>query len=106
MIKINQLKEIEILSACFKITWDKSTDGGYFSWSDSSITIGTKSIKKDSLYTFSVISHEIMEVILTGIGVRFESSRTASNYLFNFDHQTFENAIQIHAQIISKFIKQ
>lgn len=105
MTQIKFIKEVEILSATFKVIWDKTNDGGTFSWKDSEITIGIKSIKKDPLYTLSVISHEVMELILSGMGARFESSRTASNFLFNFDHQTFENAIQIHTQAMTKFIK-
>ena len=104
-MKINKIKNIEILSACFTVIYDKTMDGGNFSWGNATITIGIKSIDTDPGYTFSVISHEVMEIILTGMGARFESSRTANNYLFNFDHQTFETAIQIHAQTISKFIK-
>lgn len=97
-------KYIYILSAKFDITYDKTHDGGSFSWGDSRITIGIKNIKKDPIYTFSVISHEIMEIILVGMGARFLSSRTFDNYLFNFDHQCFENAIQIHSKAISEFI--
>lgn len=105
MIEIKFIKDIEILSAKFKLVWEKNNDGGSFSWASAEIKIGIKSVKTDPLYTFSVISHELMELILTGMGGRFENGRTHDNFLFNFDHQTFENAIQVHAQAISKFIK-
>lgn len=105
MVVLNKIKNIEILSSNFKIIYDEKTDSGNFSWPHSTITIGIKSIKTDPLYTLSIISHELMEVILCGMGARFDNSRTASNYLFNFDHQTFENAIQIHTQCLSKFLK-
>jgi hypothetical protein len=104
-MKINLIKSVEILSSKFTVIYEKDNNGGSFSWSDSTIRIGIKSFKKDPLYTFGIISHEIMEVILVGMGARFASARTGENYLFNFDHQTFENAIQIHMQAISKFIK-
>lgn len=104
MLELKFIKSIEILSSRFDITWDKTTDGGSFSWNNNSILVGVKSYKKDPLYTFSILSHEIMEVILTGMGGRFDNLRTGDNYLFNFNHQTFENAIQIHAQCLSKFI--
>lgn len=104
-MEIKFIKSVEILSSNFRIVWDKKTDGGNFSWSKGEITVGIKSVKTDPLYAFNVISHEVMEVILSGMGARFDSSRTGENYLFNFDHQTFENAIQIHAQTLSKFIK-
>lgn len=105
-MKITMLKEIEILSIRYSIHWDKSNDAGSFSMSNSLINIGIKNYKKDPLYTFSVLSHEIMEVILTMMGASYSNSRTRDNYLFNYDHQTYENAIQIFSQTISKFIKQ
>lgn len=104
MIKIKMLKSIEILSCSFNISWDKNSDSGSFSWVDNSIKIGVRSYKKDPLYTLSVLSHELMEAILVGMGGRFSNTRTFENYLFNFDHQTFENAIQIHSQCLSKFV--
>lgn len=104
-MNINFIKSIEILSSRFEVVYDKNTDAGSFSWQNSNITIGIKNYKKDPLYTFQIISHEIMEIILVGMGCRYASGRTGENYLFNFDHQTFENAIQIHTQTISKFIK-
>lgn len=103
-IKIKFPKEIEILSSVYSVTYDKSHGGGSFDCAKSTITIGIKSIKNDPKYVFSVISHELMEIILAMMGGRFENMRTGDNYLFNFDHQTFENAIQIHAQALSKFI--
>ena len=93
-----------ILSSRFEVVYNKSSDGASFSWSEGRITIGVKSVNKDPTYTFSVISHEVMEVILVGMGARFASTRTGENYLFSFDHQTFENAIQIHAQVLTSFI--
>lgn len=103
-MKINLINEVKILSSNFTVIYEEDNDGGSFSWSDSTIRIGTKSFEKDPLYTFGVISHEIMEIILVGMGARFANGRTADNYLFNFDHQTFENAIQIHTQALSKII--
>lgn len=104
-MKIRLVKKVEILSSVFSITYDKSNDAGDFSWSKSSITIGIKSINIDPSYTVSIISHEIMEIILTGMGARFSNGRTGDNYLFNFDHQTFENAIQIHSMVMLKFLQ-
>lgn len=105
MIEIKFLKEITILSSTFKIKWDKTNNGGQFSLSRSEIVVGISCYKNDPSYTFSILTHELMEVILLSMGCRFDNSRTNDNYLFNFDHQTFENAIQIFAQTISQFIK-
>jgi len=102
-MKIKFIKQVEILSINFRIEWDKTSDGGYFNCGDSLIKIGIKSYKKDPLYTVGILSHEIMEVILVMMGGRFSSDRNYNSYLFNFDHQTFENAIQIHIQTLNKF---
>lgn len=104
-IKINFIKNIEILAIDYSIIYDKTTDGGNVSQPDSQIEIGIKSYKIDPKYTLSVISHEIMEAILMAMGARFTNERTQDNHLFNFDHQTFENAIQLHTSALLKFIK-
>ena len=105
MMKIKRIKEVEILSSKFSIIWDKNTDGGYFDWAEGKILIGIKTIDNDPLYVFQVLSHEILEIILIGLGARFSNGRIQGNYLFNFDHQTFENAIQIHTQTLNKFLQ-
>jgi hypothetical protein len=44
-----------------------------------------------------------MEGILIAMGARYEHTLIDNNYLFSFNHQTFENAIQLHTEIMSKF---
>ncbi|MEO5991402.1 MAG: hypothetical protein ABIP68_07165 [Ferruginibacter sp.] len=105
-MKLNFIKKIEILSTTFAVEYDKTTDSCFFSFKNSKIGVGIRSYKIDPLYTFSALSHELMELTLVSMCARFESEREQHRYLFSFDHQTFENAIQIHAQAISKFIKQ
>lgn len=104
-MKLKLPTEIEILSSVYQVTYDKKDAGGSFNCAESTIRIGIKTIKNDPNYVFSIISHELMEIILAMMGGRFENMRTIDNYLFNFDHQTFENAIQLHAQLLTKFIQ-
>ena len=103
-MKLKLIKEVEILASKFTILYDKNSDGGSFNWANTEIKTGIKSIQKDPSYIFSIISHEIMEVILVSMGARFQSGREQEGYLFNFSHQTFENAIEIHSMALSKFI--
>ena len=103
-MKLRHPKEIVIYGIRFKIVYDKTHDGGEFSCQDNTIEIGCKSEKKDPLYTLSVISHELMECILAVSGCRYNNSRDTP-YLFNFNHQQFENAIQIHAEKLIEFIE-
>lgn len=104
-IQINFIKEVTILWSKFKIIYDKNTNWWSFSFWKCEIIIWTKSYNIDPVYMITVISHEILEVILVSMGARFDNERTRENYLFNFDHQTYENTVQIHTEIMLKFIK-
>lgn len=103
-MKIRQIKEITIYANKIDITWDKTHGGGSFNLANGKMTIGIKHIKNDPVYVLSIISHEIMEAIFVLMGGRVEGSRLENNYLFHFDHQTFENAIQLHTELMLKFI--
>ncbi len=104
-MQLNFIKEITILACKFEVVWDKDSDGGSFDVKNGVITIGVQSYKKDPVYTFSILSHELMECILTMMGARWYNPRDG-HLLFNFNHQTFENAIEIHSQSLVKFIKK
>lgn len=102
-MRIKKIKEIEILSSKFTMIWNKTHNGGKFSWSNATIEIGIKDYNKDPLYTLNILNHELMELILVGMGCRYGNGRE-ENYLFNYGHQSFENAIQIFTQAQSKFL--
>jgi hypothetical protein len=105
-MKIKQLKEISILANRFDIVWDKNHSGGSFDFANCKIVIGIKYLQKDPIYVVSIISHEVMEAILVMMGGRIEGARLENNYIFHFDHQTFENAIQLHTELMLKFTQQ
>lgn len=102
-MKLKFIKKIDILGSAFNVIWDKTSNGGSFSWGESRITVGCKDYKKDPTYTFNVLSHEIMEALLVGLGARYGNGREAL-FLFSFNHQTFETAVELHAQALSKFL--
>lgn len=103
-MKIKLVKEVTILGSVFRMIYDKTHGGGAFSCGESTIKIGVKNIKNDPLWVMGIISHEVMEVIMVSTGCRYDNSRLQdSDYLFSFNHQKFENAIQIHTEIMSKF---
>jgi hypothetical protein len=104
-MKINQLKQITILSNTFDIVWNKTHNGGSFSFGSGVIEIGTQCLKKEPLYVYSIISHEVMEAIQVTMGTRFTNSREPDKYTFLQTHQEFENAIQLHTEIMVKFLK-
>ncbi len=103
-MKLKKINKVQILSNTFDVFYDNKSDGGSFDWAESKIVIGTKSYKKDPLYTISVLSHELMEGILIMTGGRFSNGRTFDTYLFNFDHQIFANAIRLHIEALNKFL--
>ena len=103
MIKF--IKKIDVMGSTFSVKWDKTTTAGSWSWINSEYVIGIEGIEKDPLYVMNTISHELMESILVMMGARYESGRETGKYLFSFDHQTFENAISIHAQALNQFLK-
>lgn len=98
-------KKVTILGSDFKVEYNKDIDGSAFYLDNSRIIIGTASLKNDPFYTFMMISHEVMEVVLQMMGARYINPRLENHYLFSFNHQTFENAIAIHAQVMREFIK-
>jgi membrane glycosyltransferase len=103
-MKVKFIKKVEILSCELNLIWDKSHDGGSFALGKSELIIGIKSYKIDPLYTISIISHEVMEMILQLMGGRYDNGRLVNDFLFSFNHQTFENAIQLHTQTMNKFL--
>jgi hypothetical protein len=68
------------------------------------ITIGVKNVKIDPNYTFSIISHEVSEIILIAINCRYYNNGASENYLFNLTHDMFSNFIQIQADVLRQFI--
>lgn len=105
-MELKFIKEVVILSCRFKVIYDKKTDAGEFMWGEKDIiTIGIKNYKNNPEYTISILTHELMELILSMIGARYSHSRIDNNYLFNYDHQTFENSIQVFTETFNKFIK-
>ena len=105
-MKLNLIKQVSIFTYVFDIEYDKNSDGASFSFTNRIMKIGIKSIKKDPKYVLSIISHELMEAIFIQLGARYDNICIENNYLFSFNHQTFENAIQIHTELLTKFIKQ
>lgn len=102
-MKIKQVKQIVILANKVDITWDKTHGGGSFNLAEGKMNIGIKHIQNDPMYVLSIISHEIMEAIFVLMGARILGARLENNYIFHFDHQTFENAIQLHTELMLKF---
>lgn len=104
-MKLRLIEEIEILTYKFKVEYDNKDAGGYFSFSERLIHIGTKHLKNNPEYVFMVLSHELMEVICICTATRYGDASLQDNYKFFMDHKEFENNMQIFSSTIQKFLK-
>jgi hypothetical protein len=104
-MKLQFPNEIQVMSYTFKVTQDPNNAGGYFSFADSIITIGTKFIKSDPSSVFNVICHEILEVIHVATCTRYDDNSVGGDYKFFSTHKEFEINTNLFAVTIQKFIK-
>ena len=93
-------KKVLIISEYFSIKQDKSVNGGSFSFSTNTITVGTKLLESNPEYVFETLVHEISEVLHCKLEQRYEASGSEKDYLFSMDHKKF----QIHNSTLSGVI--
>jgi hypothetical protein len=103
-MQIKRISKIKINSMVFRIKWDKSIYGACFNYEDNIITIGTLDDSFD--YQFALITHELLEIIMVELGVRYRSPMNEGDYLFNFNHGQFTVATNMLAGLIPNFIKE
>ena len=100
-------KTITICGRVYKIKEDKNLLGGKFFCGEQVIVIGTKdNPHQDEL--LNIILHEIIEAILTERNLRYKLQYVEvenGHYLFNFNHQDFENWIADLTCALKPFIK-
>lgn len=99
---LNKLKKITIGDVDYTVEWDKTHSGGSFNFGTKIINIGTSN---GELRAFSVLLHEIQEIILENLNARYDSPHCSSDYLFSFHHDKFTTLNEQLAGILSKFIK-
>jgi len=82
-MKLRKIKNITIGSVKFNVIWDKKTSGGSFNYGKKEIMIG---LKLGDLYAFSILIHELKEIIQVEQSTRFERRDEYDNYYFFYDH--------------------
>lgn len=102
-MKIKKLKRVKINCFDFEVTWDKSHNGGSFSYYPPELEIGTKGNQTNEI--FMVICHEIMEICAVEMNVRLARPDCTTDYLFVYDHRQHETMINMFSGIIDKFIE-
>jgi len=88
------IKTITCASKRYKIIDDPGISGGEFHTGTKEIRLGRHRTVQDSMET---LLHEVLEVILVERGVRYALERTQAengDYLFNFNHDEFENIVK------------
>jgi hypothetical protein len=103
-MQIKRISKIKINSMVFRIKWDKSRYDACFNYEDNLITIGTSD---DSFnYQLALITHELLEIIMCELGIRYRSPMNGDDYLFNFNHGQFTVATNMLAGLLPHFIKE
>lgn len=103
-MKIKKLKKIEILGTPFKIVWDQGSTDASFSYYEQLIRIGCEHIEKDPNYIFSLIMHEISELLHVILSTRYRDGNIENNYKFFMDHKEFSNHNLLLSSYITKFL--
>jgi len=101
-MKIKRIKTIKINCYKFTVKWDKTHNGGSFSYGTNEIEIGIKSRVDDEI--FMVICHELMEIVAIETNVRLNRPDCDSDYLFVYDHRQHETMINMFSGLVSQFI--
>lgn len=98
-------EEVIVGNNYYKVYTDSEAGGGHFSGADCNLTIGTKYLHSDPNYVWSVICHEVMEMIYVNFGVRYDDQSVEGHYKFFMDHKEFQNCINEFSKVIVQFLK-
>lgn len=100
MMKFKIPKKINVIGSDYEVIRNKKHSGGAFDTGNNTIEIGTRGLKKDPCYAFSILVHEISELIHVMLRTRYDDYSVTMNYKFFMDHKEFENHNQILSDII------
>ena len=98
-------EEITIGNFYYKVFTNKKQSGGSFNGAECRLTIGTEHLESDPNYVWSVINHEIMEMVFMSFGVRYQDTSVEGNYKFFMDHKEFELCMNEFSKVIVQFLK-
>ena len=109
-MQIKKIKKLRLNSYVFDITWDKEKSGAEFRFYD------TEKNKRPTLrlpcptkwgenHTFMVLCHELMEMSLVELNVRYLRADVQDDYLFSFNHKQLDSAANMMSGALSQFIK-
>ena len=81
-------RKLTICGTEWAVVFDAKQDGGAFTWETTTIKIGKFTHER----TEQILLHEVSEIILVELEVRYVMTNGEGNgaYLFNFDHRQFD----------------
>lgn len=103
-MKIKRISSIKINCYNFNVVWDKTHNGGYFTYSEKKeINIGVKGIDDDEI--FMLICHELMEIVACEANVRLSRPDVGTDYIFVYDHRQHDTMMNMFSGLVSQFIR-
>jgi hypothetical protein len=102
-LRIKRIKRLKVNCYDFKIIWDKTHNGGSFSYKDLTITIGVKAPAEEEI--LMIICHEVMEIVAVEAHVRLERPDVHGDYVFVYDHRQHSSMMCMFSGLISQFIE-
>jgi len=102
-LKIKRIKSLKVNCYAFKVKWDQAHCGGFFSYADQVIEIGTKGESDSEI--FRIICHELAEITAIEMGVRLNRPDCDSDYVFVYDHRQHETMTNMFSGLVSQFIE-
>lgn len=84
-MNLKRIKKLQVNATTFTVKWDKSTNGGWISYTDREIGIGTDGFTEVQI--LETVLHELWELAALENFVRFNRPDCDSDYLFVYDHR-------------------
>ena len=101
-MKIRKIKKLKVNCYEFNIIWNKSHNGGSFSYRDNKVDIGIRDNSESEI--FMIICHELMEIVALEQNVRLNRPDCDSDYIFVYDHRQHESMMNLFSSLVSQFI--
>lgn len=97
-------KSVIVGSFLYNVELAPDENGASFDAAECKLRIGTQSLEADPNYVWTIINHEIMEMVFANFGVRYGDSSVRDNWKFFMDHKEFENCITEFSKVIVQFL--
>lgn len=101
-MKLKRINKIRIGSTDFQVIWDKTRDGGEFSYRNKKLVIGTN--HRTTVEILDTIIHELKEMIHIEQWTRFDDGSSSGQYIFVYNHDRHDELCSRLAGLLEQFI--